>query len=604
MVSPLVPEGKGSRPPHHMYVVSRLQLIRRTEPLFPPDLTERAMRPLLARFSRRAAAVIGGGGTAPCAPAAPAAPAAPRRFHTLGLADDALRAVGDLGIDPRGGATAAQRRAIEHSLMGRDVAIFTGTGSGKTVSYLLPLVSRLKADEDHRMAAAGREEVVSFAAELPPPSQFRPEPRRPRAVVLAPSRELCGQIADVAKIMAHNCKLRVVGLDGSRSMKQQRRALERGVDIVVATPGRLQRHRENEDLFLSRVLCLVLDEADVLVSKEFDGDAMRIVQSLRARDGSDKRSARRGDDAERCLYTLASATSSPALRNVMRTHFPSMVSVEDGPGGRGGSKRSDAARRLKSTRKEGFVQVLARSKYEALLDAVRSGKFAGRGRRRPSPSGHGDDERNHDDNDGRHDDGAVSHHLIEPTLVFCNSVASCRAAEHFLRESGYHTCGYHSEMPSALRTENFNAFKEGNTELMVCTDIAARGLDLRQVRHVINLDFPRNSEWYQHRAGRTARAGDSGRVTSLFTKQEAGAAKSAQAGEEYDSADPRARSNPVRDPSRKAGVRPQANKSVRSPSAPRPSAPRPRRGMKPSTQGKSRTGNRRRKVIFSNNSRT
>lgn len=433
-------------------------------------------------------------------------------FHTLGLMEDALRAIQQLGIDPVGGATPEQRRAITASLNGQAVAILTGTGSGKTLSYLLPLVTRLKADEarfadhadycDHTDADHAADDHT--ANDRP----FRSEPLRPRAVVLAPSRELCTQITGVAKILAHHCKLRVLGMDGSRPMRQQRKALENGVDLVVATPGRLQRHKEKGDLYLSRVVCLVLDEADALVASDFGDDAMHIVQSLKMRDSSAKRSARRGEGAESCHFTVASATSTQILEAMMKAHMPNVLRVVErdaGPRSRIASAQNDPlglglAGRTPMGLKEEFVRAPRRGKYDVLMNVLREN------RERPSLK-------------------STGVRSAESTLVFCNSVKSCRAAEHFLANSGFSTCGYHSDMPPGLRTSSFALFRDMQVDIMVCTDVAARGLDLRHVRHVVNLDVPQTLDWYLHRAGRTARAGDKGRVTTIFTKDDSGQAR-------------------------------------------------------------------------------
>jgi superfamily II DNA/RNA helicase len=423
-------------------------------------------------------------------------------FHTTGLTDDLLAAVKDLDI--RQSASSEQKRAIEASLDGRHVGLFTGTGSGKTLAYLLPIACRLKADEEYQislrqMANETESETekietteietteietteIETTTETPVVSlthypnghkipRFQPEPNRPRAIVLAPSRELCVQISGVAKKLAHNCKLRVVSLDGSGTMRSQKAALSRGADIVVATPGRLQKHRTNGNLFLSKVLCCVLDEADALVKTDFGLDAQEIVEGLTARDNSEKRSIRRGPNPEKCLFTVASATGSSdhRLQKLMKSNMPGIIMVKE-----------DLQNR-RAQRNETFIHSPVRDKYETLLPIVKS---------------------------------------KESTLIFCNSVASCRSAEHYLREHEHTAVSYHSDMPSTIRNENFNRFKLQKVHIMVCTDIAARGLDLRHVKHVINLDFPKSKEWYLHRAGRTARAGDTGRVSSIYTKHE------------------------------------------------------------------------------------
>ena len=450
-------------------------------------------------------------------------PALSSCFNTTGLQDELLVAVDQLNINSSNGASSEQKKAIRASLDGQHVGLFTGTGSGKTLAYLLPLAARLKADEVFQLSI--QQHNPSFASDLAPSSleaesidgvdggvdggdggdggdsgtnnsttndtlAYRPEPRRPRAVVLAPSRELCVQISSVAKKLAHNCKLKVIALDGSGSMKRQRESLESGADIVVATPGRLQKHREKGHLFLSRVMCLVLDEADALVSTDFGLDAAEIVEALTSRDNSKKRSKRRGPYPEKCLFTVVSATGkSHRLEKLMKKHMPGIVQVHE-----------DVQKR-RAQRNEIFIQSPAREKYLTLASVLKSMK---------SPT----------TTSSTTTTTTTRRRRVEPTLVFCNSVASCRSAEHLLREQGYGSIGYHSDMPSNVRNDNFDTFKKNNVEIMVCTDIAARGLDLRHVKHVVNLDFPRTKEWYIHRAGRTARAGDTGRVTSIYTKHE------------------------------------------------------------------------------------
>jgi superfamily II DNA/RNA helicase len=446
-------------------------------------------------------------------------------FNTTGLTDDLLRAVEQMEITQ---ASPEQVRATNAALDGRHVGLFTGTGSGKTLAYLLPVACRLKADEDFQLEHLkslqveqqveqrdGEREEEDVEQQL-----FRPEPRRPRAIVLAPSRELCVQITTVAKSLAHHCKLKIVGLDGGGSMKSQRERLESGVDLVVATPGRLQRHRENNNLYLSKVLCLVLDEADALVSTEFGQEAIDIVEALTARDNSEKRSKRRGPFPEKCLFTVASATSSShRLSRLMKTHMPNVAVVKEeatANGGRGkGKGKGKGTKRLggaSARRNEIFVFSPGRDKYTTLSSVIKSPKIMA-------------DNNKYD----KHElDGTLSEHQQvfnaghegEPTLVFCNSVSSCRSAEHYLREQGHSSVSYHSDMPSNIRSDHFKMFQTSKVNVMVCTDIAARGLDLRHVRHVVNLDFPRTSEWYLHRAGRTARAGDAGKVTSIYTKYE------------------------------------------------------------------------------------
>jgi superfamily II DNA/RNA helicase len=187
--------------------------------------------------------------------------------------------------------------------------------------------------------------------------------------------------------------------------------IKKGADIVVATPGRLQKHREKGHLFLSRVMCLVLDEADALVSTDFGLDAAEIVEALTSRDKSEKRSMRRGPYPEKCLFTVVSATGkSHRLEKLMTKHMPGIVHIHEDP------------QKRRAQRNEIFVLSPAREKYQTLASVLKSMKS-------PSMASAAASARQQ------------QQRRVEPTLVFCNSVASCRSAEHLLREQGYGSVG-------------------------------------------------------------------------------------------------------------------------------------------------------------------
>lgn len=386
---------------------------------------------LALRFAARARSAVAPG-------------AAARRFHGLPLLPELRSAVDELMLEE---ATPIQGSVIPKLLAGEDVVFGSHTGSGKTLAYLLPLMQRLKEAEVQEQLGM-------------------PRPYRPRAAVLVPSRELCLQVTEVAKHLAHHAKCRVQALTGGQKKQLHKRALKAGLDMVVATPGRFMWHREQGHLMLSDLRALVVDEVDTMLDDKFGVDVRALARALQRR-------AQEG--GERCQFVLAGATFTPQLRRLLASLFPAASLVT-----------TPSMHRPSSTLRERFVPYAGLNKYTQLLEVLRS----------LPPS------------DSRH------------TLVFCNTSDSCRATQHVLAQHGFGAASLHGEIPPHLRSQNFEAFVAGAANVLVCTDIAARGLDLARVDHVVNFDFPRNSVEYLHRAGRTARAGRPGTVTSVYTKQE------------------------------------------------------------------------------------
>jgi len=353
--------------------------------------------------------------------------------------------------------TAIQKKGIPVCLNHSSVALAAETGSGKTLSYLLPSVELLKRTE----ALKGRA-----------------LPQRPRVVILTPSRELALQVLQDAKalnkVAGPDSHFRCIALVGGRAKQQQIRPLrESGVDMIVGTPGRIAHHREAGDLFLSHLDVLVLDEADTLLVGGFAGELKSILEPISARE---RRVARSGSkESDPCRVILAGASYAQEIHDAVHKYFDRDFEWVH-------TKQLHSL--PKTARHVESVVVDRGSKHDRLIEEVRE----------------------------RNDRTSV--------LVFCNSIASCRSTEHALRESGVQSLGLHGGIPPRLRDVNYRRFVSEDVSVLVCTDLAARGLHLPQVGCVINFDAPRDSYEFLHRGGRTARAGRSGEIVSIVHGRE------------------------------------------------------------------------------------
>lgn len=359
-----------------------------------------------------------------------------------------------------------QAKAIPAILAGEDIMFAAETGSGKTLGYLAPVFSMLKAEEE--LGGVDRVE------------------KRPRALVLVPTRELGTQVLGVAKRLAKSeAKLTCRGIvGGSEGVGRQRRQLKSSsVDVVVASPGRFLKLWRDGDVYTSRVAHVVVDEADTMLSQGWGPDLRQILKAtMLFREG------------RRAQLVLTSATLTPAVREAFA--------------GEPRASRDEAARRDLWS----FVPPVRIVRSDALHRAVRE-------LRARSVSAVGKDKfRLLVEELQAH----TRSRQAKKTMVFCNTVASCRAAEYSVREEfdDQVRC-YHGDMNSAEREASLAAFRDSEgPAILVCTDLAARGLDLPEVDHVLNCDFPRNPIDFLHRAGRTARFGQRGMVTSLVTKHD------------------------------------------------------------------------------------
>lgn len=373
-----------------------------------------------------------------------------KSFASLGLSPPLLSSLSSQSIQH---PTKIQSRAIPLLLTSSSALVGAATGSGKTLAYLLPLIQQLKHAE-------------SLRNENDPPLRVA---RRPRALVLVPTRELADQVAAVAKQLSHHAKVRVVGLVGGANAmtgRKLRDTFERPVDILVSTTGRLSQLMEQRLVDVRFVRHVVVDEVDTLVDKGFGEELNRIL--ARCRQGG-----------QNVQMVAVGATHPKKMVETYEKEFGELVRVEVDlhvpPAGL----------------TQRFVKVDGKEKLNELVAFLgEQGKNGG------------------DLRGGR-------------MMVFCNTMESCRFLDHFLIESGYTTACIHGDVPANRRESEYEKFKGGERQLLVCTDMAARGLDNLKVDHVVLFDFPTSAVDYIHRAGRTARAGAKGRVTSFVTKKDA-----------------------------------------------------------------------------------
>lgn len=291
---------------------------------------------------------------------------------------------------------------------------------------------------------------------------------RPRALVLVPTRELASQVLDVTKKLSHTAKVSSCGVFGGEDYGVQKRDLSSIVDIVVGSPGRLVKHRDKGSLHLSQVTHVVIDEVDTMLTQGFGTDIMALIRPMIKLAAEGRRSP--------VQFVLVSATITTALKKLLKEgEFPKIRMVET----------RDVHRPLPSLQHT-MIDCKGRDKLSLLVDILRQYS-----------------------------------RVDKRTLVFCNTVASARATQHSLREAGIDSIAYHGEVPSEGRaTALADLMAEGGPKHMVCTDIAARGLDMPDINHVVMFDFPLNPIDYLHRSGRTARMGAKGRVTSLVAKRD------------------------------------------------------------------------------------
>ncbi len=348
-------------------------------------------------------------------------------FKDLGLSSEVLQAVGDAGYTA---PTPIQEQAIPYVLMGRDVLGCAQTGTGKTASFTLPMIDIL---------AAGRARA-----------------RMPRSLILEPTRELAAQVAEAFEVYGKHHKLEKALLIGGESFTDQERKLDRGVDVLIATPGRLIDLYERGKILLSDVKILVIDEADRMLDMGFIPDVERIVGLL-----------------SKIRQTLFfSATMPPEIRRLADAFLMNPKEITVAP------PASPAA-----TVTQGITVVSPDEKRDALRRLIRS-----------------EDVKN--------------------AIIFCNRKRDVDILHRSLKKYGFDAAALHGDMPQSKRTETLERFRNDEIRLLVASDVAARGLDIQGMSHVFNFDVPIHAEDYVHRIGRTGRAGREGRAFTLATPED------------------------------------------------------------------------------------
>jgi len=350
-------------------------------------------------------------------------------FETLGLSDDVLKAVADAGYTE---PTPIQKQAIPVVLMARDVLGCAQTGTGKTAGFVLPMIDIL--------------------------AQGRAKARMPRSLIIEPTRELAAQVAENFKIYGKYNKLSMALLIGGTSFGDQERALNRGVDVLIATPGRLLDLFERGKILLSDTKLLVIDEADRMLDMGFIPDVEKIVSLL-----------------PKIRQTLFfSATMPPEIKRLADAFLmnPKEISV-DPP--------ASAASTV-----EHFLAVVP-GDDETKRKALRK---------------------------------LLEKEDVKNALIFSNRKRDVDALHRSLSRSGYDTAPLHGDLAQATRTETLQKFRDGEITYLVASDVAARGLDIRELSHVFNYDVPFNAEDYVHRIGRTGRAGRAGRAFTLAVPED------------------------------------------------------------------------------------
>lgn len=363
----------------------------------------------------------------------PDASAAPLlRFEDFGLAPSLLQALNDQGYTH---PTPIQAQAIPVVLLGRDVMGAAQTGTGKTAGFALPIIQRLLASAN-ASASPARHPV--------------------RALILTPTRELADQVAENVKSYSRHTPLRSTVIFGGVDMAPQTAALRSGIEIIIATPGRLLDHVQQKTLNLSQTEILVMDEADRMLDMGFLPDLQRIINLLPKQRQS----------------LMFSATFSPEIKKLASTFMqnPTLIEVA----------RSNATA-------DKVTQVIYKVDEEAKRDVV---AHLIRGRD------------------------------LKQVLVFSNTKIGASRLARQLEQQGVKVSAIHGDKTQGERMAALEAFKNGSIDVLVATDVAARGLDIAELPCVINYDLPYNAEDYVHRIGRTGRAGASGDAISLCSDKD------------------------------------------------------------------------------------
>ena len=350
-------------------------------------------------------------------------------FDTLGLSAQLLYSIKDAGFTE---ATAVQAGTIPLLLEGRDLLGTAQTGGGKTAAYLLPML--------HRLAEKAE----------------APIPGKPRVLILAPTRELASQIGEALRQFSKGLRLFYTVIYGGTPFMTQRRVLERGVHIVVATPGRLMDHIRRRTLSVDRIDCFMLDGADRMLDMGFINDVKEVAKMLPL-------------DHQTVMF---SATMNKAVRGLSSQLLKNPGLVEIGQGNAVASTIDHRVMRVKGPDKKSLLlHLLARPE-------------------------------------------------IARVLVFTRTKAMADTLVGDVKRAGLKADAIHGDLEQSMRQKVLRNFRDGQINILIATDVAARGIDVPDITHVINFDMPLEADAYVHRVGRTGRAGATGVALSICVANE------------------------------------------------------------------------------------
>ena len=344
-------------------------------------------------------------------------------FDELGLSKEILSTINEIGYKE---PTEIQKKAIPQILMGRDVLGCAQTGTGKTGSFVMPLVEIL--------------------------SSGKSKSRMPRSLILAPTRELAMQVSEEFNVINKYFKLQMALLIGGVSFTEQDIKLAKGVDVLVATPGRLLDHIERGKVIIKEVKLLIIDEADRMLDMGFIPDIIKINKLL-----------------PRIRQTLFfSATLSKEILDIGKDLLinPKEITV---------SPSSSTSQNIESL----FVKFDNKNKLNNLISLIGLEK-------------------------------------IRSAVVFCNKKKDIEKVNLLLKNNNYQTVCLHGDMDQSSRINSLDQFKKGSAQILIASDVAARGIDVDNISHVFNYDVPNNPEDYVHRIGRTGRAGKKGKAFTIY----------------------------------------------------------------------------------------
>jgi superfamily II DNA/RNA helicase len=355
------------------------------------------------------------------------------KFSDLALDPRVLQAVAEAGYET---PTPIQAQAIPHALQGKDVLGIAQTGTGKTASFVLPMITLL--------------------------GKGRAKARMPRSLVLAPTRELAAQVAENFETYAKYTKLTKALLIGGVSFGEQDKLIDRGVDVLIATPGRLLDHHERGKLLLTGVQIMVVDEADRMLDMGFIPDIERIFSLTPF-------------TRQTFFY---SATMAPEIERITNTFLTGAVKIE--------------------VARQATTSTTIEQKLIQFTPSRKDKSFA--------------------------EKRAVLRALIKAegesctnAIIFCNRKMDVDVLAKSLKSHGFNASPIHGDLDQSVRTKTLDGFRDGSVHLLIASDVAARGLDIPAVSHVFNFDAPSHPEDYVHRIGRTGRAGRLGKAYTIAT---------------------------------------------------------------------------------------